>query len=42
MALLNRFNARAVATIGGCKYNDGAGLLLQIRGKYDTRNEHWL
>ncbi|EJF79559.1 hypothetical protein MCO_01125 [Bartonella sp. DB5-6] len=28
MLLMNRLNARAVATLGAGKYNDGAGLLL--------------
>ncbi|WP_019224119.1 tyrosine-type recombinase/integrase [Bartonella rattaustraliani] len=31
MALMNRLNARAVATLGAGKYNDGAGLLLHKR-----------
>ncbi len=31
MALMNRFNARSVATLGAGKYNDGAGLLLHKR-----------
>ncbi len=31
MALMNRLNARAVATSGAGKYNDGAGLLLHKR-----------
>ncbi len=26
MPLMNRLNARAVATLGASKYNDGAGL----------------
>ncbi|MGF7156703.1 hypothetical protein [Bartonella heixiaziensis] len=26
MPLMNRFNAKAVATLGAGKYNDGAGL----------------
>ncbi|MET3560595.1 hypothetical protein ABID39_001301 [Bartonella japonica] len=29
MVLMNRFNARSIATLGAGKYNDGAGLLLQ-------------
>ncbi len=28
---MNRLNARAVATLGAGKYNDGAGLLLHKR-----------
>ncbi|WP_375650212.1 MULTISPECIES: tyrosine-type recombinase/integrase [unclassified Bartonella] len=31
MVLMNRLNARAVATLGAGKYNDGAGLLLHKR-----------
>ncbi len=31
MALMNRLNARSVATLGAGKYNDGAGLLLHKR-----------
>ncbi|UNE53718.1 tyrosine-type recombinase/integrase [Bartonella machadoae] len=31
MPLMNRLNARAVATLGAGKYNDGAGLLLHKR-----------
>ncbi|EJF79749.1 Uncharacterised protein [Bartonella doshiae] len=31
MALMNRLNARAVATLGAGKYNDGAELLLHKR-----------
>ncbi|WP_019223351.1 tyrosine-type recombinase/integrase [Bartonella rattaustraliani] len=31
MALMNRLNARTVATLGAGKYNDGAGLLLHKR-----------
>lgn len=31
MVLMNRFNARAVATFGAGKYNDGAVLLLHKR-----------
>ncbi|CDO48476.1 hypothetical protein [Bartonella tribocorum] len=29
MLLMNRLNARSVATLGAGKYNDGAGLLLE-------------
>ncbi|EJF86359.1 hypothetical protein MCW_00255 [Cardidatus Bartonella washoeensis 085-0475] len=31
MPLMNRLNARAVATLGAGKYNDGASLLLHKR-----------
>ncbi|VEJ44434.1 Uncharacterised protein [Bartonella vinsonii] len=31
MPLMNRLNARAVATLGAGKYNDGAGLHLHKR-----------
>ncbi|MET3560154.1 hypothetical protein ABID39_000846 [Bartonella japonica] len=31
MALINRLNARSVATLGASKYNDGADLLLHKR-----------
>ncbi len=31
MVLMNRLNARAVATLGAGKYNDGAGLILHKR-----------
>ncbi len=43
MPLMNRLNARAVATLGADKYNDGAGLYLHKRkdgglNGYTTRN----
>ncbi len=31
MSLMNRLNARSVATLGAGKYNDGAGLLIHKR-----------
>ncbi|EJF82015.1 hypothetical protein HNQ74_000423 [Bartonella doshiae] len=31
MPLMNRLNAKAVATLGASKYNDGASLLLHKR-----------
>ncbi len=31
MALMNRLNARSVATLGAGKYNDGTGLLFYMR-----------
>ncbi|EJF78222.1 hypothetical protein ME7_00213 [Bartonella birtlesii LL-WM9] len=34
MALMNHLSARAVATLGVGKYNDGAGLLLHKQTRY--------
>ncbi len=36
---MNRLNARAVATLGAGKYNDGAGLLLH---KHKDGGAQWL
>ncbi|EJF77442.1 hypothetical protein MCO_01173 [Bartonella sp. DB5-6] len=38
MVLMNRLNARAVATLGAGKYNDGASLLLHKR-KIEVLND---
>ncbi|EJF82936.1 hypothetical protein MCY_01457 [Bartonella rattimassiliensis 15908] len=39
MALMNRLNARSVATLGAGKYNDDAGLLLH---KHKDRGAQWI